>query len=154
MSLWKDDVVIILVLNIFIYLNTNPIIPAKPDITLTRATSSGLFLKRHSIAQLNQILLIPGRLSGNIGDRFSARQDCFFVCSFSESCGCSHGSEIHQFMSVFPTFAFSLRSQPHLPRGLVGGPVSLHFLFPLYKLYLNSLNKQTNKQDLHPCVHL
>lgn len=37
MSLRKDDIVI-LILNILIYLNKNPVIPVKPDITFTRAT--------------------------------------------------------------------------------------------------------------------
>lgn len=77
MSLRKDDIVI-LILNILIYLNKNPVIPVKPDITFTRATSSDIFMKSHSMAQLNKILLIPGRLSGNIRPvLFSDRQDCF-----------------------------------------------------------------------------
>lgn len=36
----------------------------------------------------------------------------------------------------FPDIRFFLLSQLHLPRCCVGGPVSLHFLFPLYKPYL------------------
>lgn len=149
MSLRKDDIVI-LILNILIYLNKNPVIPVKPDITFTRATPSDIFMKSHSMAQLNKILLIPGRLSGNIRPvLFLDGQDCF-----NHGYRCPYGSEIHQFMSVFPIFAFLLRSQPHLPRCCVGGPVSLHFLFSLYKLYLNLLNKQTNKTYiLGPICH-
>lgn len=47
MSLRKYNIDI-LILNILIYLNKNPAIPVKSDITFTRATSIDIFLRLHS----------------------------------------------------------------------------------------------------------